>query len=144
VYFPNRAHRARIAIKQLRYAAEIAQGTGFSEMHRAIGGLKKGQETLGHLHDRQVLADTLVPYRKHQGVDPEHISLSRQVLEGEVVNLHAKYLSCREELRAACSGIEHAAVRTFRTSAALRVGTAVAVSSVVCARALAAAHRKDS
>jgi CHAD domain-containing protein len=144
VYFPNRAHRARIAIKQLRYAAEIAQAIGFSEMQPAIGALKRGQETLGDLHDRQVLADALTGYRKHQGMDPEHLTLTRQVLEGEVLNLHSRYLSRRGELRTGCTDIERVAVRTFRTSAALRVGTALAISSAVCASAITAARGKDS
>jgi CHAD domain-containing protein len=144
VYFPNRAHRVRIAIKQLRYAAEIAQAIGFSEMQPAIRALKKGQDTLGHLHDRQVLADALTGYRKHQGVDPEHLTLTRQVLEGEVLNLHSRYLSGRGELRTGCADIERVALRTVRTSAALRVGTALAVSTAMYATAMSVGRGKNS
>jgi CHAD domain-containing protein len=141
VYFPKRAHRARIAIKQLRYAAEIAEHTGFSEMGPAIAALKRGQGILGDLHDRQVLSDRVDSYADHQGVVAEHLTITRHVLEGEVLNLHAKYLCRRESLRSACSEIEHVAVRARRTGPVLGIGTALAVSGVICARALSSARR---
>ena len=59
VYFPNRAHHARIAVKKLRYAAEISQATGASNLKGAIKSLRKGQEVLGEIHDRASLSDTL-------------------------------------------------------------------------------------
>ena len=40
VYFPNRAHSARIAIKRLRYTAEIADATAFAQVHDALSELK--------------------------------------------------------------------------------------------------------
>jgi CHAD domain-containing protein len=144
VYFPNRAHRARIAVKRLRYAAEIAHGIGFTQMRPSIAALKKSQEILGRLHDRQVLADTLTRYRKHRGVDREHITLTVEILENEVMNLHSRYLSRREELRAASVDIEHGAVQIVRTSSRLGVGTTLVVSGVVCAKALSAARAQES
>ena len=144
VYFPNRAHRARIAIKQLRYAAEIASGIGYSAMQPAIAELKKSQDVLGHLHDRQVLADSLTRYLKREGVDLEHITLTGQVLENEVMNLHARYLSHREALRAASSDVERAALQTVWTPSRLGVSTALAVSGIVCVKALSAARGPES
>jgi CHAD domain-containing protein len=41
VYFPRRAHAARIAIKKLRYAMEIAEQTATANLEGAIRELKK-------------------------------------------------------------------------------------------------------
>src|SRR6185436_17783847 len=59
VYFPNRVHAARIAIKKCRYAAEIAAETGIFVDGSLIRDLKKAQDVLGNLHDRQTLIDEL-------------------------------------------------------------------------------------
>lgn len=137
VYFPRRAHGVRIAIKQLRYAAEIAQATGLSEVQEAVRTLRKSQEILGDLHDRQALADALSGYRKDDGVNPEHIQLARQVLEGEVMQLHAQYLSRRSDLRVACVDVEQTASRGWRPRPAIAVGAAgaaLAVSGILYGR----------
>lgn len=55
VYFPHRAHNARIAIKKMRYAMEIADETSSTDRRPAIRELKKAQDLLGELHDRQEL-----------------------------------------------------------------------------------------
>ena len=54
-------------------------------MRAAVGALKRGQEILGELHDKQVLADKLGAYAKRQGIDKDHVELTRKVLEGEVL-----------------------------------------------------------
>jgi CHAD domain-containing protein len=132
VYFPKRTHGARIAIKQLRYAAEIAEATGLSDMRAAIRTLKKGQEILGDLHDRQALSDTLQDYAKDDGADPHHVELTQQALEGEVLQLHAQYLTRRTSLREACSEVEHMASRVFRPAPTIAI-SALAVSGLLYA-----------
>ena len=122
VYFPNRAHNARIAIKKLRYAAEISLETGTSELGKTIKVLRKGQEVLGALHDREVLADTLARHSGHEHVDPEHLALAEQVLNGEVVDLHARYLTRRGDLRDACMEIERLGHRPSIAAPVLAVG----------------------
>jgi CHAD domain-containing protein len=57
VYFPRRAHAARIAVKKLRYAMEIANQTRVADRSDAIRTLKKAQEVLGDRHDRQDLLE---------------------------------------------------------------------------------------
>ena len=47
VYFPHRAHSARIAIKKLRYVLEIAEATRALRATGAIPALKKAQDILG-------------------------------------------------------------------------------------------------
>jgi CHAD domain-containing protein len=139
VYFPKRSHGARIALKQLRYAAEIALRTGFDDMRESVSVLKKSQEILGDLHDKQVLADELRSYSKDKGVDAEHIKVSCQVLEGDVQQLHADYLCRREALCDACVQIERAATRTSHSRSAVGIGAAaLVVSGLVWNRARAA------
>ena len=140
VYFPKRTHRARIVIKQLRYAGEIAVRTGFAEMEDAIALLKRSQQVLGDLHDRQVLADSLKSYAKHKDVDSDHVKLTRQVLEGEVMNLHADYLSRRDGLLNACAGMHNVASRSSDGVMRVGIGAAVAVSGLVFARAWSTAR----
>jgi len=143
VYFPRRAHYARIAIKQLRYAGEIGLRIGLSEMGSAIGPLKRGQEILGDLHDRQVLADHLASYAKRQGVDNDHVTLTRKVLEGEVLALHTDYLGRREPLRGACAEIERVALQNVHLRSTLGLSAAL-VSGLMCARAIAASRARAS
>ena len=138
IYFPRRAHGARIAIKQLRYAVEIAQATGHSELQQPGKTLRKGQEILGDLHDRQELSDTLAGYRKEEGVDPEHVQLAQQVMEREVTQLHAEYLSRRSALRDACEEVDRAASSDRRHGQAAAVGAALAVTGILYKRQMLA------
>ena len=133
VYFPNRVHAVRIAIKKLRYAAEIAEGTSLADLRAPIKELRKGQEILGHLHDRQELSDTLLGYKKDDGVDADHVKLTRHVLEDEVLDLHSNYLGRRAGIRDACAEVERMTTRVFRPTPAIAVGSAIAVSSLVFA-----------
>jgi CHAD domain-containing protein len=144
VYFPKRSHSARIAIKQLRYAAEIALRTGFEEIRAAISVLKKGQEILGELHDKQVLANALRSYPKARDVDAEHLTITGQVLEGDVLQIHSDYLCRRDALREACSQIERVASRSSPVRSAVGVGAALVVSGLVWNRSRAGITQKAS
>ena len=59
VYFPNRSHATRLAIKKLRYALELAYATRGWEIPRAMRRLRKAQDALGQAHDRHVLRTRL-------------------------------------------------------------------------------------
>lgn len=133
VYFPRRAHNARIAIKQLRYAGEIALRAGFGDMQSAISALKRGQEILGDLHDKQVLADKMKSYAKTEGVGKDHVDATRKVLEGEVLALHTDYLCRRDKLRDACADIGWAVSHESHVRSTIGVGAAV-LSGLVYAR----------
>jgi len=133
VYFPKRAHSARIAIKRLRYAAEIAEATGAPRLAPAIKALSKVQAILGDLHDRQELADRLKRYQKRDGVEADHLKVTRQVLSGEVHALHAKYLERRAAVRSACVEIERITTTAHYTRE-LAIGGAMAVAGLALAR----------
>jgi CHAD domain-containing protein len=110
VYFPNRIHATRIAVKKLRYMFEIACAAGASPaMNESLQHLKKTQDALGDLHDRQVLIDDL-PKKAEPGVavDPDHIRLVEQFVEAECRDLHARFLRRRPELLEICSRAERA------------------------------------
>jgi CHAD domain-containing protein len=113
VYFPKRAHKARIAVKKFRYATEIAAATGLWNAHETIRELKKGQDLLGRVHDRQELLDFLpkiddtYPEASHR----EQLELVAQVVEAEAHELHGRYLSRRPRLLDAAVAAERAVAR---------------------------------
>ncbi len=102
VYFPNRLHRVRIAAKKLRYSVELAQQSGLSSDLHVLGELKRGQESLGQLHDAQVLLDTTDGLVTESGVDAGQVRLLKEDLEGEIGERHMEYLARRERLREVC------------------------------------------
>jgi len=55
LYAPERMHAVRIAVKKLRYAAELAQASRLWPLAGAVRSLKRVQEDLGTLHDLQIL-----------------------------------------------------------------------------------------
>ena len=59
LYVSERVHEVRIAAKKLRYALEVASETGEAETSEAVARLKKVQDTLGRLHDIEILQGLL-------------------------------------------------------------------------------------
>jgi CHAD domain-containing protein len=99
VYFPNRLHAARIALKKLRYAMEIAADVGHASVAPQLRELKKSQDILGDLHDRQALLDELPALTSD---DPNGVNALipqvRLTLEAEAHDFHRRYLARRERL----------------------------------------------
>ena len=131
VYFPNRAHRARIAIKRLRYTAEILEATSARQIHPSIQILSKVQKTLGDLHDRQELADWLTRHDTQAGADADHIKVTHQVLTADVHEIHKAYLAQRDSVRAASAEVQRVASSMGGHGPALAIATAVAVTGAV-------------
>jgi CHAD domain-containing protein len=135
IYFPNRTHATRIAIKRLRYAMEIANEIGHADLTAPIRDLKKSQDILGELHDREDLNVHLEAEASAatatENVDIPHVGLVRQVLEAEIRHLHGRYLDRRETLRViAHAAAEESVASTTRSASVLALG-ALAVSSSV-------------
>lgn len=102
VYFPDRAHAARVATKKLRYTIEVAEQTGVWRPLNLLRDLRKVQADLGELHDAQVLLeqlDTLVP---EDSVPPRERRVLAAALQSDIAAYHAKYVSKRERLRRIC------------------------------------------
>jgi len=146
VYFPNRVHAARIDIKKFRYAAEIAVETAILADATLLRTLKKSQDLLGDLHDRQELIDR---FRKAASDDPRidanHLALVAQVLEAEIADLHARFLARRAEIRKACAaiGLEVQPPNTVGRTATIAAALAI-VSGLEARRRLRAHRRRDS
>jgi CHAD domain-containing protein len=106
LYLPDRLHRVRIALKKLRYAAEVDAEVARIERSADILAMKHAQESLGRLHDLQVLIDRV---RKTQAsLDPPDIGVWRDLdgltvaLEQRCRRLHARYVRQRPELDQIC------------------------------------------
>jgi CHAD domain-containing protein len=132
VYFPNRLHGTRIAVKKCRYAVEIAGETGVGPgVDDVLRFLKNTQDVLGDLHDRQILIDELsaMDAPGPAEIDPLHIRLVIQIVEADCRDLHAKYLKRRPRLLETCERLE--SMYSPRRVPTAPVATAVAVSSAV-------------
>ena len=105
LYLSDRVHLVRVAIKKLRYALELSDPTGAARAPATVRQLKQVQDTLGRLHDLEVL-------RHHvRGVqaaaDPRQpwigdLGIVTRDLEDECRRLHARYIADRARLLKAC------------------------------------------
>lgn len=97
IYAPERLHQVRISAKKLRYALELAADGGVAAAQPLVSELKRTQDTLGRLHDLQVLqhhvaeVQTAPPIRR-TGADGGLDAIAR-ALEAECRHLHGKYLA---------------------------------------------------
>ena len=149
VYFPNRVHAARIDIKKFRYAAEIAVETALLADATLLRVLKKNQDLLGDLHDRQEVIDR---FRKTASDDPRidenHVALVAQVVDAEIADLHARFLARRADLREACGaiGVEVRPPNTIGRTATIAAALAIVsgFTGLEARRRLRAQRLRDS
>ena len=127
VYFPKRVHAARIEIKKLRYATEIAVETGVIADLASLRTLKKSQDLLGDLHDRQALIDELREAAGDSRIDPTHIALVEQVVAADIADRHARFLERRAQIHAAAEAIRAELRRPTPAVRAAAVAGAIAV-----------------
>jgi len=104
VYAPEPLHRVRIAVKKLRYTAELAGDATHRHVAADLAGLKTAQDLLGRLHDLGVL---LLRAREAQALlfPPDlvawrDLSSLVDVLEDDCRRLHARYMRHRTGLMA--------------------------------------------
>ncbi len=109
LYVPGPLHNVRIAIKKLRYAAELLDESGRRRLTAAIATLKAAQELLGRLHDLDVL---LVWARKTQAAlgAPDvagwrALGALTAAVEDECRSLHAHYMRDRVRLLAIAAAL---------------------------------------
>lgn len=103
VYFARRTHLVRVALKHLRYALELSEER--KTRRRELRLLKRAQEALGQIHDRQMLLDDVErAVRKHK-VEIPSVDMLTQVLEAECRTLYAKYLEVRKDVLELCEAI---------------------------------------
>jgi CHAD domain-containing protein len=106
MYLPEPLHRVRIALKKLRYGVELSTEAGGLKDTADIRLLKRSQDLLGRLRDRQVLIDRV---RQVQGsLTPPDMTAWRELdalvlsLEHSCRGIHARYLQNQNRLLALC------------------------------------------
>jgi CHAD domain-containing protein len=102
MYEAERLHKVRLAAKKLRYAAEMAAETGIRTAARPVRIIKRAQDTLGRLHDLQVLQSHVaaVQAMPRATVGRAGLDTMSRMLEEECRHLHAKYVSSIPDLQA--------------------------------------------
>jgi CHAD domain-containing protein len=134
VYFPNRSHSARIAVKHLRYAIELADASGTWHLQRPRRPLRKAQDALGEAHDREVLLQRLHGL-SNEGVEvsPSETSALDRFLRGEIQSLHERYLVARPAILDICAACEMAP-RTLLLGTRTVTAAAIAVPAMLLLR----------
>jgi CHAD domain-containing protein len=115
LFISERLHAVRVALKQLRYAVELASELGRRKLDAAVDELKLNQDTLGELHD----LDMLMSY-VNGALDAEiesHVRASLDALqtklEAERHDLHARYLAQQPSLLVLIDRIQDQIVPRF-------------------------------
>ena len=131
VYFRNRSHTARVAIKQLRYALELANALGVRRDAGDFRALRKAQNALGEAHDRQLLIGDINELTANNALVPaQEAAILEQFLAAEIAAFHQKYMLMRAEVLEWCEeslrARRHLPVRAGAMAiAALAIGTAI-------------------
>ena len=109
VYAAEQLHLVRIAVKKLRYALELVADSRLAPARPMVNTLKRAQETLGRLHDLQVIehhvaaVQALPPTRR--GADDGGLDVIARMLADECRHIHARYVKqvpALPELTEAC------------------------------------------
>jgi CHAD domain-containing protein len=96
MYSPERLHQVRIASKKLRYTMEMAAETGTTHARRLVTLLKRTQDTLGRLHDLQVLQGHVAAVQAApagRSIPDTGLDLIGRALEDECRHLHGRYVA---------------------------------------------------
>jgi CHAD domain-containing protein len=105
IYAPQGLHDTRIAAKKLRYALEIADESGVAPCTAALRIIKRVQDSLGRLHDLQVLQHHVAAVgaapRKGRSTPDASLAVLSRLIEDECRLLHGKYVALLPALRAA-------------------------------------------
>lgn len=115
LYDPDRLHAIRIAAKKLRYALEVAAAASVANVASDLTLLKRAQETLGVMHDYQVLLAHVaaVADATPKGTPgAAGLKAMAAAYDRECRKLHAVYLKMRPRLTASA-----ARLRTLRKNA---------------------------
>ena len=135
VYFPRRAHAARVEIKKLRYLLEFS---GESD-EGALKVLRKSQQLLGDIQDRQVLYETVEAMRDDAVASGADLEPLLALLEAECVVIYDRFLERRSEVLAVCQRLTSPVVarRSTAVTGLLTLGAVAAGSAWQLRRARA-------
>jgi CHAD domain-containing protein len=117
IYAPEALHRVRIATKKLRYAMELADESGAAPSAIIVRTLRKAQETLGRLHDLQMVQH----YVAEVGAKPlsrtapdAGLAILARLIEDECRLLHGRYVAMLPQLNEAVEKARHEVVVRLR------------------------------
>ena len=98
VYLHDRVHKVRIALKKFRYAAEVEHEIAAERMRtQDLLLLKRVQDVLGRLHDRQVLIEHVRQVQTSRSATPDlpawrGLDSLITTIETDCRRLHARYV----------------------------------------------------
>ena len=93
VYAAQALHDVRIAAKKLRYALEIADESGGAPCALPLRTIKRLQDTLGRLHDLQVLQHHVaIVAATHRRSSDAGLGVLSRLIEDECRHLHGRYI----------------------------------------------------
>jgi CHAD domain-containing protein len=101
LYEAESLHRVRIAVKKLRYALEMAAGTGTAGAAPLLVTLKRVQDVLGRLHDLQVLEAHVAAVQERDAGhrrNADALAALARVLEEDCRHLHGQYITLQPAL----------------------------------------------
>ncbi len=141
MYAPERLHAVRIAAKKLRYGLELAAGSGMPQAHPQVRTIKRAQDTLGKLHDLQVLQTHVaaVQAEPRTGRPQSRIALeelARQI-EDQCRHLHARYVASSSALREAAIAVRKVIVPQLAQPPRRTRSIKMSLSSAPASRAVA-------
>jgi CHAD domain-containing protein len=115
LFVSDRLHTVRVALKRLRYAVELAGELGGRKLEATLDELKNSQDTLGELHDLDMLMSYVTGALEGE-IDP-HIRASldtlQSKLETERHELHARYLAQQPSLLVLIDRIQDQVIPRF-------------------------------
>ena len=114
LYASERVHEVRIAAKKLRYALEIAGAASDIETAPSTARLKSVQDTLGRLHDREVVQSLIQAMPIPHGRPPEwaaQLERLRADLAADCCRLHGDFVAAQPALLELCARAEEVAER---------------------------------
>jgi CHAD domain-containing protein len=103
VYFANRAHSVRGTLRKLRYLLELSDES--PERRRALKVLRGAQQSLGEVHDRQVLLDDISRAVQRDETLKASAGGLQAVLEAECRALYREYLTARADIVGLCDAL---------------------------------------
>ncbi|CAN5734288.1 hypothetical protein BH24ACI5_BH24ACI5_26950 [soil metagenome] len=109
MYGPERLHAVRIAAKKLRYGLELAAESGLAAAMPLLRPIKRVQELLGQLNDRQVLLAHIGAVQAGQQAQSPPIHTALEALarhvEDQCRHLHGRYLMSSRTLGDICDAV---------------------------------------
>ena len=111
IYSAESLHQVRIAAKKLRYGLEIADESGIVPCRDAVRAIKRVQETLGRLHDLQILQHHVAAVgaapRPRRSTPDAGLAILARTIEDECRHLHGRYVASQRQLREAVERSRH-------------------------------------